>query len=53
MLVAHAAIEASLRRVVARCGEMNRAESLVDVVLRESRRDTRKGGRQRGGKSSG
>ena len=37
MLVAHAAVEAALRDVVARCREMHGAEALVDVVLREGR----------------
>ena len=47
MLVAHAAIEASLRRLVARGGEMNGAKSLVGLFLAESRRRSRKPGRKR------
>ena len=40
MLVAHAAIEPPLRRLVARRREMDGAESLVGLFLAESRRHT-------------
>ena len=36
VLVAHAAVEAALRHLVARGLEMNAAELLVDVALREA-----------------
>jgi hypothetical protein len=35
MLVAHGSIEATLRRLVARYGEVDAAESLIRFVLRE------------------
>src|SRR6201991_1445744 len=38
MLVSHGAIEAALRRFIARCREVNCTQFLVGVFLRESRR---------------
>ena len=49
VLVSHATIKPPLRRLVARGCEMNRAESLVIVVLAQCRRPQRKPGRDRDG----
>jgi hypothetical protein len=38
MLVAHGAVEAALCRFVARRGEVDRAELLVDIVLADAGR---------------
>ena len=51
MLVAHAAIEPALRRLVARRLEVDGAEPLLGIVLR--RGGLGDPGRERGGKSGG
>jgi hypothetical protein len=38
MLVSHGAIKSSLRRLIARCREVNRAQFLVGIFLRKARR---------------